>query len=44
MYGGVAFGGDPQAPGESSSTIGAFTGPRRAFRHAEFRTRFAPRA
>jgi hypothetical protein len=29
MYAGIRFAGDPQAPNEVSTEIGAFTGPRR---------------
>ena len=33
-FGGVALGGDPQAPNEISTTIGVLTGPRRVRRNA----------
>lgn len=42
LYGGLVLGGDPRFPGEGSSIIGAFSGPRRVQHMAELRMRFGP--
>ncbi len=37
LYGGIALAGDPQAPDDRTTSVGVFTGPRRAALKAQWR-------